>query len=301
MNPLQIGAAVAVFVAAAAWCVARGLRRAPVSLAAARRRMHGAPGVQVGAISSDGAAVRAWGAALADGPAGRWVGRRFAGGLQVIDLTVTDVVTRAAVSMAVLLVAVLGSVAALLSMGLLPLSSFWLVLAPAVAVMGGWVVVHDVADRIERARRRFRRTANDFIQLVAVGLTTDQSVEEAVRFALGVGAGAEFDALRAEVLSAPQRGVPLWEAIDGFGRTYDVRELGEFAASLERQGLQGVSISETVGSLATAMRAKSLDELERDADRANANLSGPTIGFVVTTIVFLAYPLAQRITDAFGG
>ena len=50
-----------------------------------------------------------------------------------------------------------------------------------------------------------------------------------------------------------------------------------------------------------SMRAKALDELERDADKANANLSGPTIGFVVTTIVFLAYPLAQRISDAFGG
>jgi hypothetical protein len=56
-----------------------------------------------------------------------------------------------------------------------------------------------------------------------------------------------------------------------------------------------------VATLATAMRAKSLDELEREADRANANLSGPTVGFVVTTVVFLAYPLAQRISDAFGG
>ena len=93
----------------------------------------------------------------------------------------------------------------------------------------------------------------------------------------------------------------MWEAIDEFGRRYDVRELCEFAASVERQGLQGVSITETVGALAAAMRAKALDELEREADRANANLSGPTIGFVVTTIVFLAYPLAQRISDAFGG
>ena len=53
--------------------------------------------------------------------------------------------------------------------------------------------------------------------------------------------------------------------------------------------------------VASAMRDKALDELEREADRANANLSGPTIGFVVSTIVFLAYPLAQRISDAFGG
>ncbi len=80
-----------------------------------------------------------------------------------------------------------------------------------------------------------------------------------------------------------------------------MRELSEFAASIERQGLQGVSISETIATLATSMRSKALDELEREADKANANLSGPTIGFVVTTIVFLAYPLAQRISAEFGG
>jgi hypothetical protein len=62
-----------------------------------------------------------------------------------------------------------------------------------------------------------------------------------------------------------------------------------------------VSIGDSVATLAASMRATALDRLEREADKANANLSGPTIGFVVTTIVFLAYPLAQRISDAFGG
>ena len=85
------------------------------------------------------------------------------------------------------------------------------------------------------------------------------------------------------------------------GRRFGVRELSEFASSIERQGLQGVSISATVASLAASMRAKALDELEREADKANANLSGPTIGFVVTTIVFLAYPLTQCISEVFGG
>jgi len=294
MNPLQIGAAVATLTGAATWCLARGLRRAPLSVAAAREQMYG------GSLAT-GINPASWGDTLSAGAPGRWVQHRFGGSLAIAGLTTTDVVSRVAVSMAVLLFTVLAAVAALMTMGLLPLSSFWLLLAPAVAVMGGWVVVRDVADRIDRRRRLFRRTANDFVQLVAVGLTTDQSVEEAVRFALGVGSSETFDALRAELLSAPQRGVPLWEAIEEFGRTYDVRELTEFAASLERQGVQGVSIAETVASLSTAMRAKALDELERDADQANANLSGPTIGFVVSTIVFLAYPLAQRISDAFGG
>ena len=295
MNPLQLGAAVALLVAGAVWCVARSLRRAPASLAVARQRMYG------GAAGSGTAAAESWRDTLAAGPTGGWVERHFGEGLQMVGLTITDVATRVVVSISMLLFAVLAAVAALMSLGMLPLSSLWLLLSPVAAAMGGLIVVHDLDARIDRQRRLYRRTANDFVQLVAVGLTTDQSVEEAVRFALQVGAGEAFDALRSELQAAPQRGVPLWETIADFGRRYDVRELCEFATSLERQGLQGVSISDTVASLAGSMRAKALDELERDADRANASLSGPTIGFVVSTIVFLAYPLAQRISDAFGG
>ncbi|MEK7424559.1 MAG: type II secretion system F family protein, partial [Actinomycetota bacterium] len=147
----------------------------------------------------------------------------------------------------------------------------------------------------------FRRATNDFIQLVAVGLTTDQSVEQAIEFALGVGDSEMFSLLRAELATAPLRGVPLWEALEQLGATYDQRELSELGASIERQGMQGVSITDTVNALAESMRAKALDDLEREADKANANLAGPTVGFVVTTVVFLAYPLAIRIGEAFGG
>jgi Flp pilus assembly protein TadB len=103
------------------------------------------------------------------------------------------------------------------------------------------------------------------------------------------------------MLTAPQRGVAVWDALEEFARRHGLRELAEFAVSVERQGTQGVSIGETVAALAAGMRAKALDDLERDADKANANLSGPTVGFVVATVVFLAYPLAQRISEAFGG
>jgi Flp pilus assembly protein TadB len=167
--------------------------------------------------------------------------------------------------------------------------------------MAGWISLNDVANRITRRRREVRRASNDFVQLVAVGLTTDQSVEEAIGFALAVGASEAFDTLRQQISTAPQRGVAVWEALDDFGRVYDVREVSELASSIERQGTQGVAIGETVASLSEAMRAKALDDLERAADRANANLSGPTVGFVVATVVFLAYPLAQRISEAFGG
>lgn len=289
-TPLRTAAAVMVLLLLAGRCVQLSLRRTPASVSLARRAMSG----EHGAGSTD---VRT---RVVDGPLTDWTARRFGDDLALLGRTATavatDVVTAAAMVGAISLLAVGGLAGA----GLLPMGAAWLLMPPLLAALAGWGVARDVASKAERARRAMRRAANEFVQLVAIGLTTDQSVEDAIRFALDVGTGDAFALLRDEILAAPMRGVPVWDAIDAVGRRVGVRELTEFATSVERQGLQGVAIGETVASLAVAMRAKALDELERDADRANANLSGPTIGFVVTTIVFLAYPLAQRISDAFG-
>jgi Flp pilus assembly protein TadB len=116
-----------------------------------------------------------------------------------------------------------------------------------------------------------------------------------------VGDGPAFAVIRDQLAAAPLRGLTVWDALDELADRYDHRELHEVASSVQRQGTQGVSISETISSLAQSMRAKALDDLERAADKANANLAGPTVAFVVTTVVFLAYPLAIRISAAFGG
>jgi len=288
MSPLRVGALVAMSLSAAVWCVAKALRRAPSSVAAGRMAMFGE--AAVGGGQASGSPVPS-----------AWVQRRLGEQLDLVALTAPEVASRVVVSAAVMGFAVLCGTVALTALGMLPASPLWLALPLLTAVMGAWVSWRSVLARIEARRAELRAAANDFVQLVAVGLTTDQSVEESIRFALQVGDSPAFRSLRSELGSAPQRGVPVWEAIDDFGRRAGVRELREFAAAVERQGLQGVSIAATSATLAAAMRAKSLDDLEREADRANANLSGPTIGFVVTTIVFLAYPLAQRISDAFGG
>lgn len=289
MNPLQVGALVGALTAVGCWCIANSLRRAPRSLANARRQMFGS------------AERTPWADSLGNGAFGRWVAARFGSGLLLLQLTPTQVATRSMVASGAMLFGMLAALAALVTAGALPLSPVWPVLALGCAVAAGWIALNDVAKRIANRRAEMRRAANDFVQLLAIGLTTDQSVEEAIRFSLAVGASDSFDALRQQLSTAPQRGVAVWEALDEFGRSVDVRELTELATSIERQGMQGVSIGQTVASLAEAMRAKALDELERAADKANANLSGPTVGFVVTTIVFLAYPLAHRISEAFGG
>jgi Flp pilus assembly protein TadB len=222
-------------------------------------------------------------------------------GLRTLQLSPSDVVSRIATAFGAVFFIVLSGVVVLSQFGPLPWSIAWLPVCALVATAAAWAVWRGVSARIAQRREAVRRAATDFVQLVAIGLTTDHSVEEAIRFALDVGDGEAFDVIRAEVLSGPQRGLAVWDALREVSEAYGIRELEEFATSVERQGLQGVSIGATVGSMAVAMRERALHELERAADKANANLAGPTIGFVVATIVFLAYPLAQRISDAFGG
>lgn len=241
---------------------------------------------------------------------GRWdapdalvatVDRRLGDDLRTIGSSPHEVATR------LVLAAVAGSgfttlaVGSMIALGRLQPSPWLLAVPAAIGSAFSWTTWRSVRAQIERARRDLQRATNDVVQLMAVALTTDQSVEEALRFAVSVGGGPGTERIRQTVLAAPQRGIPIWEALDHVGRVHGRRELCELATSIERHGTQGVSITDTVSGLASAMRAAALDELERDADRANANLSGPTITFVVTTVVFLAYPLAIRISAAFGG
>lgn len=293
MTPLRTGALVATLVGVALWSLARAVRRAPSSISAARVRMLGADAPPM-VRSHDGVvALGGW--------IEQWVVRRYGSGLVSVGLSASAVVTRVVVALVTVGLAVLAGVVTLAACGVLPPSPWWAILAPLGGAVAAWTMLVDVGSRITRRRRELRQSTNEFVQLVAVGLTTDQSVEEAIAFALDVAGGPSASLLRDAVATAPLRGLPVWEALDDVGTQYDVRELCEFASSVERQGLQGVAIGTTVATLAASMRAKGLDQLERDADRANANLAGPTIGFVVTTIVFLAYPLALRISEAFGG
>jgi Flp pilus assembly protein TadB len=287
MNPLAPAALVAVLAAGALACAVMALRPQRHRLADVRAALHGdvAPTNRTGVRS-----------ALT-----RRVSTHFGEGLATIDLRADDIAARVFVAGAVGGFGTLLLVCAAAAAGSLPAMPLWFVASPLVGGVAGWIMWNDVTGRIETRRRDLRRATTDFVQLVAVGLTTDQSVEQAVGFALQVGDGDALHLLRTELETAPLRGIPLWEALDQLGRRFGQRELSEFAASIERQGTHGVSITDTVNTLATSMRERALDELEREADAANANLAGPTICFVITTIVFLAYPLALRISEAFGG
>jgi Flp pilus assembly protein TadB len=292
MSALQVAALVAAIAAGAAASTVQAVRAGRPSVARVRSILYGG-------VPASGTAGRP-GGQLLDGLVSR-VERRLGVGLRLAGLSARAVTTRIVVAFVGGVFLVLLTSAALVSLGTLPVTPLWLVAALLVGVAAAWIMWTDARDRIARRRRELQRAVNEFVQLVAVGLTTDQSVEEAIRFALAVGESPSFDLLRAEIETAPLRGVSDWDALDHLGRRYEIRELSELGASIERQGLQGVAITDTVNSIAASMRAKALDELEREADKVNTNLAGPTVAFVFTVVVFLAYPLAVRISEAFGG
>ena len=311
MNELQVAAVVAMLTAAAAGAAGRGLRSRRRTIAQVRATLY-PPFSDVPATARRQRSA-SFVERFALAPVTASVERRIGVGLRLLSQSPADVGARVVLSSVAGAAAVVLSVASLSSIGVLPFSRMWLVAALGVGAACGWIMWSDVQQKILRRRRELQRATNDFVQLIALGLTTDQSVEEAIGFALGVGANdpdphrdtrgdvTAWEILRRDLSTAPQRGVALWEALDALGTEYDQRELSELGTSIERQGTRGVSITDTVSTLAASMRAKALDALEREADRVNANLAGPTVGFVVTMIVFLAYPLALRITEAFGG
>ncbi len=312
MSAFVVAALAALALVGALGCGALALRGRRLTIAAAREVLAASPpstaSTDLTAVHGRSLARRpAHGAigpivhALGDGAFGTRVRRTFGPGLALIGIEVDDVVSKVVVAALASGFAVLLSTGSLMALGALPGSPWWLVLAAGAGAAGAVVMWSDVRAKVDRAHRQLDRAVNDFVQLVAVGLTTDQSVDEAVSFALAVGDAPMVSMLRDEVRSAPLRGIAVWEALDALGRRLDHAVLCELAASVERQGTHGVSITRTVASLASAQRSRSLDELEREADRANANLAGPTVCFVVTTVVFLAYPLAVRISEAFGG
>lgn len=231
----------------------------------------------------------------------RLIERQAGDGLRLVDLDAHAVASRVLVGSTIGALGATVGAGVLVAADRLPASPLWLVLAAAIGAVCGWVLWRDVIDRIAVRRRDLGRAAADLVQLVAVGLTTDQSVDEAVRFAVSVDRGPDFARFRHELTAAPLRGLTVWEALDRLADDLDLRELRDLATAIERQGLDGVSITATVAAMAVALRERALDRLERDADRANAALAGPTLCFVVTTLVFLAYPLAVRIREAFGG
>jgi hypothetical protein len=298
---LQAAFTAAVAVLLAGWCLWRAVTVSAPSVASVYRRLYGERSTNTAsAVTSrwerPNAAV---GQLLAATATGQRLAERRVFELRVADVSATAVATR------VVTAAVVGFVAAVVAV-LLPVVAgvgwpWWLtVVAPfVVAGLSGWYQYTAVTSTLARSYGEFRAGVAAYIALVSVCLTTRRSATEAVHYAAEVGTGKAFEAIAAAVRAAPQMGLQAWEALDAVGAEYGARELEDLATSIANVATVGVGVESTVVAVAARMRQVGLDEMQRQADRQTAAMFGPTLLFVVGTVAFLAYPLAQRVLDAF--
>lgn len=295
MSPTTTALMCGVLIPFAGWLAWRAVRPAPLTLRAVQARV--APR-SLAAESPTSTATRV-GRFLSTGALGRLVDQRLASSLRLTGHTVPTVIGQIIVTATVAGFTVFVVLAGLVATGTTSTSPILWMLVPIVAALFGWRVVADVRTRAGSRRTELRRVVNDFVQLLAVALTTNRSIEDALTFAADAGDGEGFDLLRQTVATAQPMGITVWDALNVMADTYDLPELRGLTTSLQRQAGVGVSVAATIRTEAKSLRAKQLTELTDRADQANANLSLPTMGMVIGMVLFLAYPIMRQISEAF--
>jgi hypothetical protein len=300
MTVLQVAFMVGITAVLTGWCVHRALASPAPSVASVYRKMYG------NSFEERPTATSLWERptlALGHVLAGMSVAERFAAAkrfeLRVADVTLTAVATRIVTAGLVGFVAgVVATTLPLVAGGSIPV--WMLVSAPfVIALATGWYQYATIAASLTNRYSDFRAGIAAYISLVSVCLTTRRSSTEAVTYAADVGSGRAFEVIAASVHAAPMMGLQAWEALDAVGSTYGARELEDLATSIGNVASIGVGVESTVVAVAARMRQVGLDDMQRQADRQTASMFAPTMLFVLGTVAFLAYPLAQRVLDAF--
>ena len=295
MTPTTTAVLVAVLSIGAVIATVRAFRPSPLTLRAVQQRVR----ADVPSRAHEAAWPDRIGRPLARGPLGALVDRHLGAAIRLVGYTVPNVIGTVVLAVVVSGFAMTVAVAALIAAGLVAGSPLPWLLVPTAAVLFGWRVIADLRVRARRRKAELRRAVNDFVQLLAVALTTNRSVEDAVAFAADAGDGFGFELLRQTIDTAQPMGLSVWDALGAMADTYDLDQLRGLATSLQRQAGVGVSVAATIRTEASAMRARQLAEITDRADKANANLSLPTMGMVFGMVLFLAYPVMQQISEAF--
>ena len=236
---------------------------------------------------------------LAASGTGRRLLDRSGRAMRIADVTLPDLFAQIVTFAVVGFIASTLSIVTLISIGILPASVLVLPLIPALTALIAWQPISAVQNQAAKRQRELRRVTNDFVQMVAVGLTTNRSIEEAVSYAADIGDSDGFKLLQRTVATAQPMGVPVWDALASMAETYELDELQGLSNSMQRQAGIGVNVSGTIRAEARALRAKQLGELSEAANKANANLSLPTMGMVMGVVMFIGYPITAQVLGAF--
>lgn len=296
MSPTVTAVLVATLALAAIAAGVRAVRPSRLTLRGVRARVEARP-------TTVGTSEVSWpvriGRPFTAGSIGGSVDAQLGRALRLTGHTVPNVIGTVTITVVSSGFAMIVTTAALIAAGQVSSSPLVWLLVPAVAALFGWRVIADVRQRAARRRAELNRVVNDFVQLLAVALTTNRSVEDALTFAADAGEGFGFDLLRQTIDTAQPMGLSVWDALAAMADTYDLNQLRGLTTSLQRQASVGVSVASTIRTEAKAMRTRQLADITDRADKANANLSLPTMGMVFGMVLFLAYPVMTQISRAF--
>ena len=285
-------------VVAGVYALIRAFRRPRLTLRAVRTRVE-QPRTTAASHSVGGSAPSRIGGALAAGPLGRIVAQRLGKSLRLAGLTVPQLLGQIVTAVFVSTLTMAMLVSLLVTTGSVSMSPLLGLLSVGIVALFAWRVIADARARAGRRQRGLRRVVNDFVQLLAIALTTNRSVEDSISFAADAGEGDGFDLLRQTISTAQPMGISVWDALTAMADTYELPELRGLSTSLQRQAGVGVSVAATIRTEAKSLRDKQLCDLKDRADKANSNLSLPTMGMVFGMVLFLAYPIMRQISDAF--
>ena len=276
--------------------LAAAVRPAPPSLASLRRRVHGELGVSAPMSAGGRAPLHRGGDALARTELGTWFSSRFSLDLRAAQLTVPEVFTK------LISAAIAGAFVGILVVAAMAASGAGVSVAAAVgfAMAGGGfaslLVLRSVKAVAARKRHAFEHAVGQYVMLCASVMAGGRSAEWAARSCAALGEGTAFEVVNAALVAAPAIGRTTWDALDQVGLEYGIAELRDLASGIERATTLGADASEATSMIAQAMRTRSLDEVERAADRSNVRMLGPTYLFVAGFLALLAFPVLDTLS-----
>ena len=237
-----------------------------------------------------------WADRLARGAFGGRLAERFGDDLFVAQLTLAELIVQLVV------LAVVGFLTGAALAGALVVAGARV--SPVLAGVGSATfgaaaaatALQRVRARGERGRAQFRDAVSQYLTLCSSVMAAGRSAEWAVRYAAGAGQGRAFETIDGALSTAPAMGRTTWDALAAVADEWKVTELADLAAAIERATTLGGDAAEAAGVIAQSMRARSLDAVERAADRANVKMLGPTYLFLAGFGLFLAFPLLDELS-----
>lgn len=149
--------------------------------------------------------------------------------------------------------------------------------------------------KVKERRRAFRHAFSTFLDIISVALASGKGVESALNDGANAGDGWVFDELRRALFEARLLGETPWAGLGRLGRSLEITELQELAASATLAGAQGARVRSSIVAKAEALRLHGLTDIESSAQAASERMSLPIVSLMMGFVVFLGYPAVMSV------